>query len=255
MKNKYRILKIFVVLVLFAFLLSFSLKRFNNKKRHLLIDFVQETPVYFVNEGMIKKIVDKANPSHRLGDLKIPTLEQQIKQISTVDSANVYLNLNGTLDIDIAQRVPVMRINNKGKEYYVDRNYQAFSLSDNYAHPCILVSGDIPQKDYPDLVKLIDKINADNFSKNFFIGIQRYHSGDYYLLTAKGNFKVELGDLQNLDFKLQGFKTFTKKYLIHQDLKKYKKISLKYKNQVVTTLRKGYQPYEYKIENEQTIDE
>lgn len=56
MKNKWRILKILVTVVLFGFLLSFSLKRFNNAKmENVSINMNQtKTPVYFVDEKDIK---------------------------------------------------------------------------------------------------------------------------------------------------------------------------------------------------------
>ncbi|WPC11941.1 hypothetical protein LEQ04_02395 [Riemerella anatipestifer] len=51
---------------------------------------------------------------------------------------------------------------------------------------------------------------------------------------------MELGSLENIDFKVKGFKAFVEKYLVYQPSDKYTKISLKYDNQIVTTLSKGY---------------
>ena len=66
------------------------------------------------------------------------------------------------------------------------------------------------------------------------------HNGSYSLLTSEGNFKVEIGDLDNIDFKVKGFKTFVEKYLVYQNPEKYSKISVKYDNQIVTTLNPHY---------------
>ncbi|MCL1675802.1 cell division protein FtsQ/DivIB [Elizabethkingia meningoseptica] len=239
MKNKYRILKIFVVLVLLAFLLNFSLKRFSTKEQKLKIDLTQETPVYFINEATVQSIVKKSNPSGKVGTLDIPQLEKKLNALKAVDSANVYLNLNGVLNVDVKQRVPVMRINNGTKQFYVDKNGEEFPLSDRFSYPCILVSGDIPKEDYKGLSALIDKIGQDDFNKKYFVGINK-DGENYELLTDEGNFKVQLGDLDNIDFKLKGFKTFAERYLIYQDPMKYRQISVKYNNQVVTTLRKGF---------------
>lgn len=96
--------------------------------------------------------------------------------------------------------------------------------------------GKVDEEEYPHLISLIKSINADNFSKNFFIGIEKL-GRDYILLTNDGNYSVELGDLENIDFKIKGFKTFVEKHLIYQPPQKYSKISLKYDNQIVTTLR------------------
>lgn len=241
MKNKFRILKILVTVILFGFLLSFSLKRFNNKPmENVTVKMVNtKNPVYFINEKEIKEIVKKSNPTKRIGDINIPELEKKLNELSAVDSANVYLNLNGNLNLDIKQRVPVFRLNNNGKDFYVDEKGNEFPISKNYSFPCMLVTGNVKQEEYRKLAELVDKIDKDSFSKKYFIGISK-EKESYNLLTSEGNFKVEIGDLDKIDFKVKGFKTFVEKYLVHQDPERYKKISVKYDNQIVTTLNPNF---------------
>ena len=47
---------------------------------------------------------------------------------------------------------------------------------------------------------------------------------------------MEIGDLDNIEFKVKGLKTFVEKYLVFQDPQKYSMVSVKYQNQIVTTL-------------------
>lgn len=245
MKNKWRILKIFVTVAIFGFLLSFSLKRFNEKKideKSITVKLNDsKTPVYFIDEKDIRKIVENYNPTKKVGDIEIPSLEKKLNELPAVDSANVYLNLNGKLNVDIKQRVPVFRLNNGGKGFYVDEKGIEFPISKNYSHPCMLVSGDVKKSEYKQLVELVEKIDNDSFCKNFFVGITK-ENGNYNLLTNEGFYKVEIGDLNRIDFKVKGFKTFVEKYLIDQNPDKYSKISVKYDNQIVTTLNEGYKP-------------
>lgn len=198
------------------------------------------TAVYFIDEKDIKSIVEKENPSRKVGGIDIPKLEKRIREIPAVDSANVYLNLNGNLNLDIKQRVPAFRLKKGDKDLYVDENGVEFPTYRNYSHKCRLVSGNVKPEEYPQLIELIKKIEKDDFSKKYFVGIQKY-MGDYQLLTSDGIFKVELGSLDNLDFKMNGFKAFVEKFLVYQDLEKYTKVSLKYNNQIVTTLNPNYQ--------------
>jgi len=254
MKNKYRILKIIFTVGTLVFLLNFSLKRFNEKE----VDSVSvklndsKTPVYFIDEKDVKEIVKKYNPTRKIGDINIPELEKKLNQLPAIDSANVYLNLNGKLNLDIKQRVPVFRLNNGRKDFYVDEKGIEFPISKNYSHPCMLVSGDVKRKEYPKLIELVQSIDQDEFSRNFFVGISK-EGQNFNLLTNEGNYKVEIGDLDNIEFKVKGFKTFVEKYLVYQDPKKYAKISVKYNNQIVTTLNSGYKPEEDSLKtNEQT---
>lgn len=238
MKNKYRILKIAITVIILGFLLSFSLKRFSGQKitdEKISVKMNEKTPVYFIDEKDIKQIVIKENPSGKVGDLNIPELEKRINALPAVDSANVYLNLNGKLNLDIKQRVPIFRLNNDGKDFYVDEKGVEFPISKTYSHPCMLVTGDVKKDEYEKLADLVDKIDKDDFSKKYFIGISKYKD-NYNLLTSEGNYKVEIGDLDNIELKVKGFKTFVEKYLVYQDPQKYKMISVKYQNQIVTTL-------------------
>lgn len=237
MKNKFRILKILITVIIFGFLLSFSLKRFNNKSMEKVSVNLIKTkhPVYFIDEKDIKEIVKKSNPERRIGDINIPELEKKLNKLPAVDSANVFLNLNGNLHLDIKQRVPAFRLNKNGNDFYVDGKGTEFPISKNYSFPCMLVTGDVDKSEYIKLAELVDKIDRDEFSKKYFIGISK-EKENYNLLTSQGNYKVEIGDLENINLKVKGFKTFVEKHLVYQEPEKYTKISVKYDNQIVTTL-------------------
>lgn len=248
-------MKILVTVVLFGFLLSFSLKRFNNAEmENVSINMNQtKTPVYFVDEKDIKELVKQYNPTNKIGDVKIPELEKKINQIPFVDSANVYMNLNGNLNVEIRQRVPIFRLNKNGKDFYVDEKGIEFPISRNFSYPCMLVMGDVQASEYQELGKLIEKIDKDDFSKKYFIGITK-EKDNYNLLTSDGNYKVEIGDLDNIEFKVRGFKTFVEKYLVDQNPQKYKKISLKYENQIVTTLNPYFKENDSILRNAPKIE-
>lgn len=237
MKNKFRILKILITVIIFGFLLSFSLKRFNNKSmKKVSVNLIKtKHPVYFIDEKDIKEIVKKSNPERRIGDINIPELEKKLNKLPAVDSANVFLNLNGNLHLDIKQRVPAFRLNKNGNDFYVDGKGTEFPISKNYSFPCMLVTGDVEKSEYIKLAELVDKIDRDEFSKKYFIGISK-EKENYNLLTSQGNYKVEIGDLENINLKVKGFKTFVEKHLVYQEPEKYTKISVKYDNQIVTTL-------------------
>ena len=241
MKNKFRILKILVTVITFGFLLSFSVKRFNDKPMEKVTVILSQTknPVYFIDEKDIKELVKKSNPTKKIGDLNIPALEKKLNQLPAVDSANVYLNLNGNLNLDLKQRVPAFRLNKENRDFYVDAKGVEFPISKNYSFPCMLVMGNVKKSEYVALAELVAKIDRDDFSKKYFIGIAK-KKDNYELLTSEGYFKVEIGDLEKIDLKVKGFKAFVEKYLIYQNPEKYTKVSVKYENQIVTTLNPNF---------------
>ena len=212
MKNKWRILKIAVTVILIGFLLSFSLKRFNNAKlENIKVKLNPTKPeVYFIDEKEIKEIIKKNNPTQKIGDIDIPKIEKLINNLPSIDSANVFLSLNGTLNVDIKQKVPAFRLTKKESTFYVDAKGNEFPLSKNYSHPSMLVNGNVDKKDYVALANLIKKIEDDPFSKKFFIGISK-EKDNYNLLPVEGNYKIEIGDLDRIDIKVKAFKSFMEK--------------------------------------------
>lgn len=243
MKIKYRLLKIIITVVTLIFLLNFSLKKFNNRTitdRDIVVNFEQTIhPVYFISQKEIVNIVKKQNPRGKIKDINIPKLEREVRAFPAVDSANVYLNLSGRLNVDIKQKVPIFRLKNSKEEVvYVDEKGNSFPMNTNFSYECILVMGDVQPSEYKTLVEFVNTINKDEFYKKYFIGIEKKNNS-YYLFTIDGNFKVELGELSNVDFKLKGFKTFMDKILIREKMDKYSKISLKYNGQIVATRNKN----------------
>lgn len=245
MKNKYRLLKIFITIIILGFLLNFSLNRFDEKNiGNVSVHFLtapNAEKVSFLDETRVKDFVFSQIPSKKVGDIDISSLEKKIREFPSVDSANVYLNLNGNLNVEVMQRVPVFRLSKGEDTFYVDTKGEEFPISKYYAHTVMLVSGDVERAEYQPLMTLIETIKKDDFLHRYFIGIRK-EQGSYYMITHDGNFAVELGELENVDFKLIGFKTFVEKYLVSQPMHKYSKISLRFNNQIVTTLRAGYQP-------------
>ena len=100
-----------------VFLLKFSLDRFDNKTSEAVsIKMIHDEPVYFVDEEDIRNIVTQSNPSKKIGNIDVSALKMKITQLPMVDSANVYLKLNGELNLDIIQRIPIFRLKKLNKE-------------------------------------------------------------------------------------------------------------------------------------------
>jgi cell division protein FtsQ len=79
----------------------------------------------------------------------------------------------------------------------------------------MLVTGNVQPDEYEKLAELVEKLTKTISVKIFYRNIKSKDS--YNLLTSEGNYKVEIGDLDNIDFKVKGFKTFVEKYLVYQD--------------------------------------
>lgn len=218
----------------------------------------------FISETDVVDVLKKENikiENKRLDSVNIHYIENILQHHNkSIRHAEVYRTVYGELGISIEQRQPVMRIiNQNGDSYYIDKNGQVMPLSKKYTAHVIVVSGYLnePYIDHvgenmklrmgkdekssgeiiPDLFKLVIAINNSKFWLSQFEQIYVNSKGDIELIPRVGNHVIELGNVENLNEKLENLEAFYKQGLSRYGWNKYRTISLKYKNQIVCTKR------------------
>lgn len=242
MKLKYRFLKIFLLIISLGFLMNFATQRHNNKEIHKIqIHIENSDKVHFVTEPMVKNIINISSKNGKkalkIKDIDIIKTEQNLDANPFVIQSNVYIDLEGIVNVTVSQKIPVVRIKTANEEFYLDQQGNKFPLSKNFSFPCLMVSGDIKPDEYVNLTYLCKLISVDNLFKNHIIAIEKDKRKSYnFLLNIPGVY-IEYGDLANSPQKLTNLKEFYKQYLDYVGFNAYKKISLKYDNQIVATKR------------------
>jgi len=239
MKLKYRFLKISICLTFLVIMWAFSVQRYDNRKfDHPNLNAYNKQDVSFVNDSNLLQCIYKTVPdknSIQIGDLNVAEIETELHKNLFIDTANVYLNQKGDLYVYIQQKEPIVRIKSKENEFYLDKKAVAFPLSSQYAKNCLLVNGEIDTLEYPKIVRLAHVISMDKLLTKHIIGVNKVSKNSFNLLLNTNAFELEFGDLENIEAKFNNLKEFYNQYLNHVGLEMYKKISLKYKNQIVAT--------------------
>jgi cell division protein FtsQ len=81
----------------------------------------------------------------------------------------------------------------------------------------------------------LQKINNNDFLQKNIIGIYRYQTNEYELITRVGNQIIEIGNTRELDQKIKNLEAFYKKALQDSLLDNYHRINVKFHKQVVCT--------------------
>lgn len=242
MKLKYRFLKISLLIFLLGFLMNFAIKRHNNRPIDKMDIYIENSDkIHFITD---KKVINVINQSSKNGikaekieDINIIKTEEILHSNPFISKSNVYINLNGEINVTISQRIPIARVKTPKEEFYLDNKGNKFPLSLDFSLPCMLVGGDIQKNEYKDIAKLCELISVDNLLKNHIIGIEKDKGNSYnFLLNIEGTY-IEYGEIENNRQKLTNLKEFYKQYLDFIGFDAYKKISLKYENQIVATKR------------------
>ncbi|CVK15737.1 cell division protein FtsQ [Apibacter mensalis] len=242
MKLKYRFIKISLLVILLGFMMKFAVRRHNEKNiDNVNIHIENSDYVHFITNAMITDIINQSSKNGKkiikIKDIDISKTEKNLDTVPFISNSNVYIDLNGSININVGQKIPVARIKTPNEEFYLDQFGTKFPLSKNFSLPCLIVCGEIKAEEYKKLVKLTRLITEDDILKNHIISIDKDKKNNYNLLLNVTGGYIEYGDLKNNHQKLTNLKEFYKQYLDYVGFGVYKKISLKYDNQIVATKR------------------
>lgn len=231
-------IRLLLMSALVIFLFSFTSKR--NSKRKLTkaeVVFVGENSLFLKNETVNKLLIEN-NPnaeSIRKDGLDLHNLEQVLNAQEMIEKADVYVSIDGVLKAVVKQKTPIARVFNDEGSFYIDSEGDTMPLSANFTARVPLVSGEINKKNNKDLFKLFKIIYDDAFLKKNIIGIQIMPNGSLLMLNRNYNYQIDFGSLINAERKFQNYKAFFQKVSLDGSLYKYKKIDLRFTEQVVCT--------------------
>jgi len=238
MKIFIKIFKVLFVSILVVFLYSFSIIRNTHKPLgKVAIKITNDTHLFLpyktVDKMLKQKIIASNSTTKEVVFLK--DLEKYFQANALVENAEVYRTIKGNLGVIIKQKTPIARVLNNNTVYYLDSNGGKMPLSKNYSASVPLILGVSNKNDLKLVFKLASYIYNDAFYKKQIIGITKNKNNEFELQTRLGKAAVLFGNLENLPLKFNNLKAYYLQAIQNKSVNKYKKINLKYSNQVVCT--------------------
>jgi cell division protein FtsQ len=233
--NNVRIVLMFALVI---FLYSFTSKRNSNRKLSKSeVVFVGENPLFLKTESVNKLLIENNSnvKTIRKDRLDLNKLEQVLNAHEMIEKADVYVSIDGVLKAIVKQRTPIARVFDDRGSFYIDYEGNTMPLSPNFTARVPLVSGEINKKNNKDLFKLFKIIYDDAFLKKNIIGMQIMSNGSLLMLNRNYNYQIDFGSTINMERKFQNYKAFFQKVSLDSTLHKYKKIDLRFTEQVVCT--------------------
>ena len=226
-----------VLLVLVVFLYAFASSRNNLRKVSIpKVKFIGENNLFITSET-VSKLLTQNYPELKnvpKETLDLNALENALKSNPMIKSAEVYVAINGTLNAKIEQKTPIARVSSNAS-YYIDNQGFYMPLSTNYSARVPLVTGYIEKNKLTNVYSVANKVNNDEFLKKNVFEIHQTINNTIYLKLRQCKFIVQLGNIKFLDKKMNNLKAFYQKSQKEKTLNKYKKVNLKFNNQVVCT--------------------
>jgi cell division protein FtsQ len=241
---------------LFTLLGFIDRKRSSTPIHSLEIQIEGQSGKAFIDSSAIRSLVFKAFP----GLIGTPAKEVNLHQIHsaliahpTISQAQVYQTVDGRCMIKVKQREPIARIlNSDGSGFYLDLDGFSMPLSRNFTAHVPVFNGRLSEKPtvLPVPVLTRDSIWSGQthldeiyhltqfIRNNDFLIAQVEHvvfndKGEMEIIPRVGNHRIVIGNDRDLDLKYRKLMTFYAQTLHSRDLNQYRKINLKYDNQVV----------------------
>ncbi|WP_418512289.1 cell division protein FtsQ/DivIB [Corallibacter sp.] len=227
----------FLLLVLVVFLFAFASGRNNVRKiSNPIVEFKGDNNLFITQEAVSKLLIQNQQEAKNTSKetLDLNDLEAALNSNPMIKSADVYVSVNGMLKAEVEQKKPIARVHSEAS-YYIDEQGGYMPLSSNYSARVPLVTGAVDKNNLSDVFKVAQKIQKDAFLKTHVIEVYQDESKGIFLKLRQYRFTVQLGNLNNLDKKINNLKAFYKKALKDKKLNAYSNVNLKFDSQVVCT--------------------
>lgn len=191
----------------------------------------------FLNANEIKNILETERIYPLAVDMdKINSreIEETLNKSLFVEKATCYKTASGHVIINVAQRMPVVRIMaDNGDDYYVD-NHGRILPQGKIATDIIIATGSISRK-YACRVlsKVANVIVHDKFWQNQVVQLNVLRDGSVEMVPRVGDNIVFLGKPYNISQKLSRVEKFYKYGLSQTGWNKYSYISVEFDNQII----------------------
>tara|TARA_B100001057_G_scaffold336063_1_gene336842 strand:- start:9 stop:734 length:726 start_codon:yes stop_codon:yes gene_type:complete len=224
------------------FLLAFTNTRYSNKT---CIDYqinLSNEKTSLITRGEIILLMESIKDSivgTTISEVPICEIERKIESLNDVQNAEVYINMEGILHIDVTQKKAILRISPKeGKDFYMDSEGSIFGLSHYYTEHLLVANGNIQDStDFMNILDLVKYISSDSLWNAQIVQIFLKDNKEIELVPRVGNHTILLGDINNYQEKLRKLYLFYEKGVNQVGWNDYKEINLKFRNQIVCVKR------------------
>ncbi|SEL33187.1 cell division protein FtsQ/DivIB [Parapedobacter koreensis] len=201
-----------------------------------------------------------------LEDIPTHEMEKDLRQIPFVFSAMVTIDMDGVLAVRIVQREAVVRvINNKGLDFYIDKEGHKMPVSLKYVPRVPVVNGHITEpyngaldsmetQLVKDIFKTAQFINADSVWSSQVVQLYVNEYQDIELVPRVGNQQIILGNADSLERKFEKLMLFYNKIVPKTGIDAYTSVNLKFAGQIVCERDERFKPEELISMPDSTLD-
>jgi cell division protein FtsQ len=216
--------------------------------KRIVINIENQYDNYFVDENDVMHLISAGGTEKILGagyeSLSLKSLENRIKTHKFVNSTEVFRDFKGNLFVNITQNKPIARIVRKYSPHaYVGTEGQILPVSERFTARVPLISGPYTDKlvkqDLTEteegraLYELLLFIESDPFWKAQIAQLEIDGGANIIMYPQVTKQYIEFGKAEQITHKFKKLKIFYTKILPSKGWNSYRKVNVKYQDQII----------------------
>lgn len=206
----------------------------------------------FVSKSDIKKYIDKEYGEYigqPLDSLDFVKMENIIDGRSAVLKSEVFATKDGTLNIMVTQRRPVVRFQKKDGGFYADAEGCIFPLQSSYASHVQVIDGNIPlaansgdkgiisrpqeREWFESIMGVVRHIETDRTWKGKIVQIHVEDNGELTLVPREGKERFIFGHPVDIERKFNKMEAYYSTIIPEKGAERYSTIDVRFEGQIV----------------------
>lgn len=187
-----------------------------------------------------------------LSQIPVEQIEKALMELPYVSAAEIFVDMDGVLQVAVQQREVLLRVVNKvGREYYIDTKGAKVPVTLRYVPHVLVANGNIREgyqkpldtvetKLVKDLVAIVEHVKGDPLWSNQIVQLYVNDYGDIEIVPRVGTQQLVLGNASKLEEKLDRLVVFYKNILPRVGSDAYEKVNVKYDDQIICERRSGW---------------
>lgn len=173
-----------------------------------------------------------------LNSVSMYEIEEFVEKHPAIKNCEVYHTIGGQLKVDLRQHLPLVRVYENTRSYYIDEDGREMPQFDTFTARVLVVSGDI-DGNMDDLLYLARTFRNDPFWNAQIEQLYVKRNGDFIMVPRVGDHLILLGPPERVDEKLRNLKALYKHGLSPREWNNYQVINLKFKGQVLCSKKRN----------------
>ena len=190
-------------------------------------------------EELIRELghLHSSAPGHLLSTFPLDSVERLLAANDKIESAEAVILTNDTVRVTVRTLVPVARVFDGDRSYYINRDGKTISADARYHMDVPVISGRFTRDgiDPTAVLPLVDYIEAHPEWRELISMIRVSNLNNIYIIPAIRGQVIKLGTIDALDDKFARIDRFYRRVLPYKGWNYYDTISVKWAGQVVAS--------------------